>query len=85
MSRPRVLLLDEPTSGLDSFAAAVVMGHLAALAAWNGGKLSAAVAGGGRCGGVTVVASLHQPRSAIWEMVNQVRFHWTFSTRLGTC
>lgn len=56
MSRPRVLLLDEPTSGLDSFAATVVMGHVAALAR----------------GGVTVIAALHQPRAAIWEMVNQV-------------
>ncbi|KAG2483665.1 hypothetical protein HYH03_017468 [Edaphochlamys debaryana] len=37
MSRPRVLLLDEPTSGLDSFAAAVVVGHVAALARAGGG------------------------------------------------
>ncbi|GIL90936.1 hypothetical protein Vretifemale_18630, partial [Volvox reticuliferus] len=55
------LLLDEPTSGLDSFAATVVMGHVAALATGCGAR-----------GGVTVVASLHQPRAAIWDMVNQV-------------
>ncbi|EFJ48316.1 hypothetical protein VOLCADRAFT_91098 [Volvox carteri f. nagariensis] len=61
MSRPRVLLLDEPTSGLDSFAATVVMGHVAELARGRGGR-----------GGVTVIASLHQPRAAIWDMVNQV-------------
>ncbi len=59
LSRPRLLLLDEPTSGLDSFAAAVVMRHVADLAA-----------GPAR---VAVVASLHQPRAAIWDMVDQVR------------
>ncbi len=66
MSRPRVLMLDEPTSGLDSFAAAVVMGHLASLAAAE----RSSGRGGGR--GMTVVASLHQPRAAIWELVDQV-------------
>ncbi|KAG2426885.1 hypothetical protein HXX76_012672 [Chlamydomonas incerta] len=80
MSRPRVLLLDEPTSGLDSFAAAVVVGHVAALAAGGHGGGAGGVgdgaAGGGSGGsshnGVTVIASLHQPRAAIWEQVGQV-------------
>jgi ATP-binding cassette subfamily G (WHITE) protein 2 len=78
MPRPRVLLLDEPTSGLDAFAAAVVMGHVADLAAgrgWHATETETKLAGGGgMCGGggVTVLASLHQPRAAIWERVDQV-------------
>jgi ABC-type multidrug transport system ATPase subunit len=51
------MFLDEPTSGLDSFAAWNVMRTLHQLA---------------HAGGHTVVASLHQPRAAIWAMCDQV-------------
>lgn len=51
------VFLDEPTSGLDSFAALTVMGHL---------KRMASVAR------QVVLASIHQPRSAIWSMFDSV-------------
>jgi hypothetical protein len=56
-SGPSLMFLDEPTSGLDSFAAWNVMRTLHQLA---------------HAGGHTVVASLHQPRAAIWAMCDQV-------------
>lgn len=56
IARPSVLFLDEPTSGLDSFAALNIMDYVSKLA-----RL-----------GHTVIASVHQPRSAIWEMFHKV-------------
>jgi ATP-binding cassette subfamily G (WHITE) protein 2 len=56
LAAPQVFL-DEPTSGLDSFAALTVMGHL---------KRMAGVAR------QVVLASIHQPRAAIWGMFDTV-------------
>ena len=56
IARPSILFLDEPTSGLDSFAALNIMDYVSKLA-----RL-----------GHTVIASVHQPRSAIWEMFHKV-------------
>ena len=53
---PSILFLDEPTTGLDSFAAYNIMEHMAKLAA----------------GGHTVIATIHQPRQAIWDMFHKV-------------
>ena len=64
IARPSLLFLDEPTTGLDSFAALNVMEHLSSLAAL----------------GHTVVASIHQPRSAIWDM-----FHKMGASALEDC
>jgi hypothetical protein len=49
--------LDEPTSGLDSFAALSVMTHLQGMA---------------RGSGRIIISTIHQPRSAIWEMFDRV-------------
>ncbi|CAD7703071.1 unnamed protein product [Ostreobium quekettii] len=57
VSAPSVLFLDEPTSGLDSFGAMNVMAHLSNLA--HDGKH-------------TVVASIHQPRIGIWNLLDKV-------------
>lgn len=57
MAAPSVIFLDEPTSGLDSFAALTVMGYLKRMARENGH---------------VVIASIHQPRSAIWSMFDKV-------------
>ncbi|GAX73384.1 hypothetical protein CEUSTIGMA_g837.t1 [Chlamydomonas eustigma] len=57
LSCPAILLLDEPTSGLDSAAALSVMQHLQAMAHKE------------RC---IVIASIHQPRSAIWVLFDTV-------------
>ena len=43
-------------AGLDSFAALNIMDHMACLAAL----------------GHTVIATLHQPRTAIWDMIHKV-------------
>ena len=56
IASPSIIFLDEPTTGLDSFAALNVMDHMRDLAAM----------------GHTVVASIHQPRSAIWDMFHKV-------------
>ena len=56
IASPSILFLDEPTTGLDSFAALNVMEHMSNLAGL----------------GHTVIASIHQPRSAIWEMFDKV-------------
>ncbi|GFH27855.1 ABC transporter domain-containing protein, partial [Haematococcus lacustris] len=55
---PSLIFLDEPTSGLDAAAAqkASVMATLHQLAA----------------AGHTVVASIHQPRSSIWSMFDDL-------------
>jgi len=57
IKNPSALFLDEPTSGLDSFQAQSVMECLAGLASQ---------------GGRTVVASIHQPRSSIFALFDQL-------------
>ncbi|KAF8066171.1 abcG22 [Scenedesmus sp. PABB004] len=57
LAAPGVLFLDEPTSGLDSFAALSVMGHLQRMA---------------RAAEHIIVATIHQPRAAIWAMFDKV-------------
>lgn len=57
LATPSVIFLDEPTSGLDSFAALSVMGYLKRMARDNGHA---------------VIASIHQPRAAIWNMFDKV-------------
>ena len=57
MAAPSVVFLDEPTSGLDSFAALTVMGYMKRMA---------------RANRQVVIASIHQPRSAIWSMFDTV-------------
>jgi ABC-type multidrug transport system ATPase subunit len=57
LAAPAVLFLDEPTSGLDSFAALSAMSHLQRMA---------------RGSGRIVISTIHQPRSAIWEMFDRV-------------
>ncbi|KIY98282.1 ABC transporter G family protein, partial [Monoraphidium neglectum] len=57
LAAPSVVYLDEPTSGLDSFAALTVMGYMKRMARTNG---------------QVVIASIHQPRSAIWSMFDTV-------------
>ncbi|KAG2499204.1 hypothetical protein HYH03_002785 [Edaphochlamys debaryana] len=56
VAAPSCLLLDEPTSGLDASAALGVMSYMRALAD----------------AGHVVLASVHQPRQAIWAMFTQV-------------
>ncbi|KAK9828034.1 hypothetical protein WJX81_003580 [Elliptochloris bilobata] len=56
LGRPRLLFCDEPTSGLDSFQAEKVMATLRDLAR----------------DGRTVVASIHQPRSSIFAMFDDL-------------
>eukprot|EP01083_Nonionella_stella_P176820 619668_1 len=56
VTNPGLLLLDEPTSGLDSFTAERIVCLLASLA--NSGR--------------TVVSTIHQPNSDLWNMFDQV-------------
>ena len=56
LNDPPLVFLDEPTSGLDSFQAQSVMETLRKLAR----------------AGRTVVASVHQPRSSIYAMLDRV-------------
>ena len=56
LNDPPIVFMDEPTSGLDSFQAQAVMETLRSLA--DAGR--------------TVVASIHQPRSSIYQMLDQV-------------
>lgn len=56
VSSPSLIMLDEPTSGLDSSAALNVVKGLTALAA----------------SGRTVIASIHQPGSAIYSLFDRV-------------
>lgn len=56
VSNPSILFLDEPTSGLDSFQALSVMSVMASLA--NSGR--------------TIVASIHQPRTSIYNKLSSV-------------
>jgi hypothetical protein len=64
-------------TGLDSFAALSVMGHLQHVA---------------QATHQTVIATIHQPRSAIWEMFDMVRLpahlagsSFVLSSWLGMC
>ncbi|KAK9834196.1 hypothetical protein WJX81_007595 [Elliptochloris bilobata] len=57
VAQPSILFLDEPTTGLDSFAALNIMDHMSCLAAL----------------GHTIIATLHQPRTAIWDMLHKAR------------
>lgn len=56
LHQPRLIFVDEPTSGLDSFQAMSVMQTLKGLAKQ----------------GHTVVVSIHQPRSSIYQILDQV-------------
>jgi len=56
LHRPRLIFADEPTSGLDSFQAQNVMQTLKELAQ----------------AGHTVVCSIHQPRSSIYQLVDHL-------------
>lgn len=51
LAAPSIIFLDEPTSGLDSCSALSVVEHLRDRA---------------RDSGLTIVASIHQPRAAVW-------------------
>ncbi|KAL5982250.1 ATP-binding cassette sub- G member 1 [Asimina triloba] len=57
LTRPKLLFLDEPTSGLDSAASYHVMNVIVGLA---------------RGGGRTVIASIHQPGSEVFELFNNL-------------
>jgi len=57
LTRPKLLFLDEPTSGLDSAASYHVMSYIAKLAQQEG---------------TTVVASIHQPSSEVFELFNKL-------------
>ncbi|KAK6923356.1 ABC transporter family G domain [Dillenia turbinata] len=57
LTRPKLLFLDEPTSGLDSAASYHVMNRLTELA---------------RQDGRTVIASIHQPSSEVYELFNNL-------------
>ena len=54
---PRLIFMDEPTSGLDAFQALNVMSTLKDLATKKGR---------------TIVASVHQPRSSIYALIDQL-------------
>lgn len=56
LRNPKVLFLDEPTSGLDAFSSQQVMELLHRVAAR----------------GVTVICSIHQPRSSIFELFDKL-------------
>lgn len=56
VANPSILFLDEPTTGLDSHAALAVMKHLISLTDL----------------GLTIVASIHQPRQEIFEAFDHV-------------
>lgn len=53
LTRPKLLFLDEPTSGLDSAASFHVMNRIVKIA---------------RMDGRTVIASIHQPSSEVFEL-----------------
>jgi len=58
MASPSVIILDEPTSGLDSSASLGIMKLMQDLAKQ----------------GHTILASIHQPSSKIWSMMEEVMF-----------
>ncbi|KAM6563841.1 hypothetical protein CsatB_023839 [Cannabis sativa] len=57
LTRPKLLFLDEPTSGLDSAASYHVMNRIVKLAQRDGR---------------TVIASIHQPSSEVFELFNNL-------------
>ena len=57
LTRPKLLFLDEPTSGLDSAASFHVMSRIVKLA---------------RQDGRTVIASIHQPSSEVFELFSNL-------------
>ena len=57
LTRPKLLFLDEPTSGLDSAASFHVMSRIVKLA---------------RQDGRTVIASIHQPSSEVFELFSDL-------------
>jgi len=59
LTRPRLLFLDEPTSGLDSAASYYVMSRIATLNQRDGIRR-------------TIVASIHQPSSEIFELFHDL-------------
>ncbi|XP_020222754.1 ABC transporter G family member 11 [Cajanus cajan] len=59
LTRPKLLFLDEPTSGLDSAASYYVMKRIAALAQNDHTQR-------------TVVASIHQPSSEVFQLFNNL-------------
>ncbi|CAI8617926.1 unnamed protein product [Vicia faba] len=59
LTRPRLLFLDEPTSGLDSAASYYVMSRIASLSLRDGIQR-------------TIVASIHQPCSEVFELFHDL-------------
>ncbi|KAK7819890.1 abc transporter g family member 11 [Quercus suber] len=59
LTRPKLLFLDEPTSGLDSAASYYVMSRIAKLDQWDGIRR-------------TVVASIHQPSSEVFQLFHNL-------------
>nr|XP_007159124.1 hypothetical protein PHAVU_002G210700g [Phaseolus vulgaris]ESW31118.1 hypothetical protein PHAVU_002G210700g [Phaseolus vulgaris] len=59
LTRPRLLFLDEPTSGLDSAASYYVMSRIATLNLRDGIRR-------------TIVASIHQPSSEVFELFHDL-------------
>ncbi|KAI4296380.1 hypothetical protein L6164_036343 [Bauhinia variegata] len=59
LTRPRLLFLDEPTSGLDSAGSYYVMSRIASLSVRDGIKR-------------TIVASIHQPSSEVFELFHSL-------------
>lgn len=59
LTGPKLLLLDEPTSGLDSAASYYVMSRIASLKIRDGIKR-------------TIVASIHQPSSEVFELFDNL-------------
>ena len=57
LTRPKLLFLDEPTSGLDSAASFHVMSRIVKIA---------------RQDGRTVIASIHQPSSEVFELFSNL-------------
>ena len=57
LTRPKLLFLDEPTSGLDSAASYHVMDRIVKLAHREG---------------ITVIASIHQPSSEVFELFHNL-------------
>lgn len=64
ITKPRVLICDEPTSGLDAYNALSVMEALKRVADR----------------GCTVIASIHQPRSSIFNMCDDALVLWSGKT-----
>ncbi|KAK2662944.1 hypothetical protein Ddye_001518 [Dipteronia dyeriana] len=60
LTRPKLLFLDEPTSGLDSAASYYVMSRIARLGQTDNGT------------GTTVIASIHQPSSEVFQLFHNL-------------